>query len=195
MPRQSRGLSAAAENQLFQRRPGDPGYRYESAAELALDSRRRARDEDDPAEVARENLAKAMIHLEAVKSGESEFDPERLHGYVDGALRALGPSAGQDDEDDEERFGPQLDEDRDEVVNPGGEGGPSSIRSRDGISAPPMALRRRAPARDGVGEVPARSVVTTRGERSERDHRADFQPATDHALDGDMDALFQKAPR
>lgn len=195
----SRGLSAEAANTLFQRRPGDPGYR-EGPMPLAMDGRR-ARDEGDSD--LRENLQRALIHTEAVRDGESDLDVERLHGYLMKALEALG-DRGEDDEEEDGtpgrnlvRFGPEMDERDDEVVN-GGEGGPPNVRSRgrDGISAPPPALKRRA--RDGVGATAPRPPIITRGSGAERDHRADFEPAVDHALDGDAydaAALFQKVTR
>ncbi|MGH8319792.1 MAG: hypothetical protein ACREUL_17785 [Steroidobacteraceae bacterium] len=137
------------------------------------------------------------------------------------ALEALGDRAEDDEEDDAERFGPPLGDEDDDVpprrwgAEQDGEPAPASRqdqwerlsaqerhdrqtvgdrrrrRARDGISAPPMALKRQAPARDGVGETRPRSVATLEGRGGERDHRGDSASHAGDSAGFNADELFQ----
>lgn len=201
--KRSTGLTAALANRLFQRQRGDSGF-VEPSSGLALDgARRRGRDEERSSLTTKaiDAIDRALVHVEAVRDDESKLNCDRLEDYLHEAIKIIQSikhdRAEDDEREDEERFGPLLgDEDEDEIPN-GPEGGPSSVRDRrrgrDGVSAPAVAMKRRPNAFDRVGEVPPRSVETLRRERIDRDHRRDFEGASDHAFDADM--LMQRDTR
>lgn len=158
MPRRSSDLPAAVYNELFQLSPGERGYR-EPRRSHALDA--------DPGEVMR-HLKKALAHVNAVDDGGSEFNAERLRGYLKDAIEAL-PVEGEDEEEMSEQ------------------GKEESLAER-------IPTERSKVKSDGLlGESSARPVASTRSR--EIDHRRDFnsikQGGADAAHGYDSSALFQ----
>jgi hypothetical protein len=195
-------------NKLFQLRPGDPGYREPR-------SRRHALDATEP-DGAREHLEHARRHVSLVADGNAELDVERLRGYLDRALEALGEEPeGEDDREDGRLH-------KDQVTDPVGHGGPPTIRrgheeegadteedderefgprlgdrrrARDeeelgetpAVSAVSTRDRRRR-ARDAMGETPARSSVSLKGLRRRVDHRDDFRDVASGGAESGADS-------
>ncbi|MHB1870207.1 MAG: hypothetical protein ACYCT1_05060 [Steroidobacteraceae bacterium] len=150
-------------------------HAFDAAALLQKDSEEKYYDKPSPSAYgdpeadprkAADHLQKAMNHIDAAEAGSSDLSTSRLRKYLEDALEALHANDEADEADEEGR---------DDVMG-GRETGGELLDGRGDRA-------RRRSARDGVGEVPPRSVVTN--DRARRAH---------DAAPFDAAALFQRTP-
>lgn len=159
---------------LFQRGPEsrDQGPDFARAFESRHSRRQAPRkasphafDAEAATEAAIKHLEDAKTHIEAVATGNREYDSKHFQRMLTQALQAM--AGADEDADDENPF---------ETV-----GSTAEERSRA------------ATGKDGVGETPARPVVTPSSR--EIDHRKDFNDIAQGGADSalfDADTLFQR---